>query len=378
MARNQWGKAEERRASHILITAAADAKEPERKAAREKAQAIADAVRKAPKTFADVAKKESQDPGSAPQGGDLGFFSRGAMVKPFEDAAFAAAKGEIVGPVASDFGFHVIVVTDVKPAEVKSLAEATPEIEAQLKKQVASRQFAESAENFANMVYEQSTSLKPVSESLGLEIRQSPFIGKGQPAPQPFGNAKLMAEVFSDDAIKAKRNTTAIEVAPNTLVSARVLEHKPAQLRPLEEVRAEIEAKLKREEAMKLARAEGEAKLKALQEGKDAGLKWPAPLAVNRQKPGGLPPQVVERAFRVDARKLPAHAGTESPVGYSVVRVTKVIEVEKIDDDRRRAMAQQVRQSVGLVELDATLASLRNDIGVTVRAGAIERKEEPQ
>jgi peptidyl-prolyl cis-trans isomerase D len=114
MARNQWGKPEERRASHVLITVAPDAKEADRNAAKARAQAIADRVRKAPKTFADVARKESQDPGSAPQGGDLGFFGRGSMVKAFEDAAFAAKKGEIVGPVASDFGFHVIQENDNK------------------------------------------------------------------------------------------------------------------------------------------------------------------------------------------------------------------------------------------------------------------------
>jgi len=376
MQRNQWGKAEERRASHILITAAPDAKEADRKAAQQKAQAIADAVKKAPRTFAAVAKKESQDPGSATQGGDLGFFARGSMVKSFEDAAFAAKKGEIVGPVASDFGYHVILVAEVRPAQVKSLAEATPEIEASLKKQLASRRFAESAEAFSNTVYEQSSSLKPAADAMKLPVLQSAWITKGQPLAPPLNSPKLLAEIFSDDTIKAKRNTSAVEVAASTLVSARVIEHKAAELRPLDGVRAEIERRLVREEAMKLARAEGEAKLKELQAGKDAGLKWPAVLAVNRQRPGGIFAQVLDRVFRADAKKLPAFVGAETPAGYSLARVSKVIEIEKVDDAQRAALGGQLRQAVAAEELEATLASIRESVGVTVRKDALDKKQQ--
>ena len=374
MTRNQWGQPEERRASHILIAAGADAKEADRKAAQEKAQAIAERVRKAPKTFADVARKESQDPGSAVQGGDLGFFAPAAMVKPFADATFAAKKGDIVGPVQSEFGYHVIMVTDIKPAKLRSLAEATPEIEAQIKKLVASRAFAESAEQFSNMVYEQSSSLKPAADTLKLAVQQSSWIAKGQPSPPPLGNPKLQAEIFSDNTIKAKRNTSAVEVSPGTLVAARVIEHKAAELRPLETVSADIERKLAREAAIKLARAEGEAKLKELQAGKDAGVKWPAALAVNRQKPGGLPTQVLDRAFRADARKLPAHLGVETPQGYSLVQVSKVIELEKVNDAQRAQLGQQLRETVAMEELEAALATLRDKVGVTVRRDALEKK----
>ena len=376
MVRNQWGKSEERRASHILIPVAADAKEADRKAAQARAQAIADRVRKAPKTFAEVAKKESQDPGSAPKGGDLGFFGHGAMLKSFEEAAFAAKKGEIVGPVTTDFGFHVIQVTDIKPAQVKSLAEATPEIEAGLKKQIASRQFAESAEAFSNNVYEQSTSLKPAADGLKLTVQQSPWLTKGQPSPLPtLNNPKLMAEIFSDDAIKAKRNTTAVEVAPNTLVAAHVLEYKPAELRPLDSARADIERRLQGADALLLAKADGEAKLKELKAGKAADVKWPAPLAVNRRKPRGVFPQVVDQAFRVDGKKLPAYMGVETPAGYSLVQVSKIVELDKIDDTQRDTLGSQLRNAIAAQELESALSSLRDRVGVSVRKGAFDRKE---
>ncbi|MEO7743493.1 MAG: SurA N-terminal domain-containing protein [Usitatibacter sp.] len=376
MKRNQWGQAEQREASHILIAVKPDAPEADKKAAETRAQAIADQVRKKPTAFAELARTESQDPGSATQGGKLGMFPRGQMVKPFDDAMFAAKKGEILGPVATDFGFHVIRVDDIRPAKVKSLVDATPEIEAVIKKTAAQRKYAEAAEAFANLAYEQSASLKPASDALKVPVQQSPWISKGAPAPVPaLNNPKLQAEIFSDDAIKGKRNTSAIEVMPNTLVSARVVEHKPAQLKPFESVRAEIERKLARVEAAKLAKAEGEAKLKVLQAGNEADVKWPAPLAVNRQKTGGLFPQVVDRAFRADRKKLPAFVGVESPMGYSLVRVTKVIEPEKIEDAQRQALGAQLRQAVAAQELEATLTSLRNRVGVTVKKGALDAKD---
>jgi peptidyl-prolyl cis-trans isomerase D len=374
----RFGEPEQRRASHILIAVKPDAKEADKKAAQAKAQAIADQLRKNPKGFADVAKKESQDPGSAAQGGDLGFFGKGAMVKPFEDAAFGAKKEEIVGPVQSDFGYHVIKVTDIKPAKVKSLAEATPELEAQMKKNAAQRKYAEAAENFSNMVYDQSTSLKPAADALKLQIRQSPWIGKGQPAMPPLGNPKLLAEIFSDDAIKAKRNTSAVEVGQGVLVAAHVIENKPAEQKPFDTVRADIEKRLQREEALKLANADGEAKLKELQAGKDPGLKWPAPLAVNRQKPGGLFPQVVDRAFRADPKKLPSYVGTESPIGYSLVKVTKVIVPEKVDDAQREQLGSRLREAVAAQEFEAALASVRESVGVKVSKNALEKKASAQ
>ena len=368
------GQKEERRASHILLAAAADGKEADRKAAEAKAKDVAERVRKNPASFADIAKKESQDPGSAVQGGDLGFFGRAAMVKPFEDAVFAAKKNEIVGPVATDFGYHVIRVTDIKAEKVRSLAEASPEIEANLKKQGAARGFASSAEEFSNLVYEQSTSLKPAAEKMNLAVQVSPWITKGVPGVPILNNPKLQAEIFSDNAVKAKRNTAAVEVAPNVLVAARVLEHKPAELRPLESVKADIERRLQREEALKLAKADGEAKLKELQAGKDLGLKWPAVLGVNRQKPGGLPPAVIDKVFRAEPKKLPAYAGVETPAGFALVQVSKVIELEKVDDKQREALASRLKDAVAAEELESTLASLRSRVGVSVRKDALEKK----
>jgi len=262
----------------------------------------------------------------------------------------------------------------VKPAKVKSPAEAAPEIEANLRKEIAARSLAENAENFSNLVYEQSTSLKPAAERLGLTVQQSPWISKGASSVKVLNNPKLQAEIFSDATLKDKRNTSAVEVAPNTLVAARVLEHKPAELRPFADVKATIEKRLQRDEALKLAKAEGEAKLKEVQAGKDAGLKWPAPLAVNRQKPGGLYPSVIDKVFRMDTKKLPAYVGVDTPMGYSLVQVSKVIDIEKIDDAQRAQLAARLRDAVAAEEMESALESLKGRVGVKYRKDALEKK----
>ena len=248
---------EQRKASHILINLTPKATDAEKKVAKEKADALFVQAKKNPKEFAELAKKNSQDTGSAANGGDLGLFARGMMVKPFEDAAFSAKKDELIGPVLSDFGYHIIRVTDIQPEKGKGLAEVTPEIEGELKKQKAARKFAELAEKFTNAAYEQSSSLKAASEAVGLPIKQSPWMSKGQGMPQPFGNQKLQTALFSDEVQKNKRNTEAVEVATNTLVAARALETRPAVVKPFAEVESGIMARLSREEAAKLAMKEG-------------------------------------------------------------------------------------------------------------------------
>ncbi len=165
------------------------------------------------------------------------------------------------------------------------------------------------AEGLTNIVYEQSTSLKPASDAYKLPIQQSGWFSRAGGASPVLASPKLIAEIFSDNTLKAGRNTAAIEVAPSVLVSARMLEHKPAEQRPFESVRAVIEQRFRREAAVKLAVADGEAKLKALSEGKDPGLKWPETLAVSRQKPGGLSPQVLDKVFRADAKTASGRRG---------------------------------------------------------------------
>ncbi len=365
---------EERKASHILISVAKDAKDADKAAAKAKADALFAQVTKSPKDFAEIAKKNSQDPGSALNGGDLGFFGRGMMVKPFDDAAFAAKKDEIIGPVLSDFGYHIIRVTEIRAEKSKSLAEVTPEIEGELKKQMAQKKFAELAEKFTNAAYEQSTTLKAAAEAVGMPIKQSAWISKGMGSAPPFTNPKLMTSLFSAPVIKDKRNTEAVELAPNSLVVARALETKPSALRPLAEVEAGIIARLSREEALKLAKADGEAKLAALKAGKGE-VTFPAALAINRTNPGGLAANIVEAAMKAGTKTLPMFVGVDNANGgYTLIQISKVIEPVLTDEAKLKAAKARVEQAMTQQKLQATVAALRATSDVSIAKNALDKK----
>lgn len=319
---------EERRASHILIAAAKTAPAAERDQARARAQALLAAVRKAPDSFAQVARKNSQDPGSAANGGDLDFFARGAMVKPFEDAAFALKKGEISEVVESDFGFHIIKVTDAKIPKRKSFEELRAGLVEDLTSQQAKAGFAVAAEAFTNGVYEQSDSLKPVADKLKLEIQTASQI-KRQPVPGARGvlaNPKLLAAIFSADSLENKRNTEAVETAPSQLVAARVTQYTPARTLPLAEVRQAVRERLVNARASELAKKEGAQKLAAWR-ASPAGASVSGALVVSREQTQNLPGLVLDAVMRADLASLPALVGVDlGSQGYMVARINKRLE----------------------------------------------------
>jgi peptidyl-prolyl cis-trans isomerase D len=319
---------EERRASHILISVAKDAPADERQQARAKAEELLAQARKAPESFAQLAKKHSQDPGSAPNGGDLDYFGRGAMVKPFEDAAFALKKGEISGVVESDFGFHIIRVTDIKAPKQKSFAELRASLEEDLRNQQARAKYAEAAEIFTNGVYEQSDSLKPVAEKLGLTIQTAEGLQR-EPAAGARGvlaSAKLLEAVFSPDAVNNKRNTEAVEIAPSQLAAARIVEHAPARTLPLAEVRAAVRERVVLARAAELARQEGQQKLAAWK-AEPASAKLATAQVISRDQSQNLPQAVLDAVLRADSTQLPQWVGVDlGPQGYAVARVNKRIE----------------------------------------------------
>lgn len=318
---------EERRASHILINASTSASDADKQKAREKAQSILDAIKKNPASFADAAKKNSQDPGSAVKGGDLGFFARGAMVKPFEDAAYALKKGEISGLVQSDFGFHIIQLTDIKSA-TSDFNQARPVLEKELKNQQARKQFAEMAEQFSNLVYEQSDSFKPVVGKLKLDIQTAQNVTKEvKPDPKsPWTNANLLKSLFSADSIKNLRNTEAIEAGPNTLVAARITKYFPAKQIPLEEIKPMIVQAVLVQKALELAKENGKSKLDEWKKAPEAA-QLQSPVVLSREQSMNLPGNLVDEAMRASTAKLPILIGVDlGSRGYGIVKVNKVLE----------------------------------------------------
>jgi peptidyl-prolyl cis-trans isomerase D len=368
---------EERRSSHILIMPKAD---EDKSKAKAKAEDILKEIQKTPAKFAELAKQYSQDPGSAQNGGDLGFSARGAMVKPFEDAAFKLKDGEISAVVESEYGFHIIKLTGIKPAKVRALDVVRADIEAELKRQMASRKFAEAAESFNNMVYEQSDSLQPVAEKFKLKIQQSGWLPrspeqKDAAALGLLANAKVLASLFADDAVKNKRNTEAVEVAPNTLLSARVLEYIPATLKPFDSVKADIEKLLKSREIALMTRKAGEDKLAELKNGAEDKLAWSSLKSVSRSQGRDLSPLAMQAIFKADVEKLPVYAGAAANGAYSVFKIVKVSASDKIDVAKRKSLQAEYGSIVAQEDLSAYMNGLRKRYKIEVNKAALESRE---
>jgi peptidyl-prolyl cis-trans isomerase D len=376
--RAEFEQAEERRASHILISAPANASDSEKAAARAKAEQLLDQLRKAPQDFEKLARQHSQDPGTAERGGDLGFFSRNMMVKSFEDAVFQMKLDEISNVVETDHGFHIIRLTGIKAAKPINFSEVKGQVEQEIKKEKARKQFDEMAEGFSNAVYEQSDSLRPAAEKFNLPLQQSGWISKNAGEPPYFNNPRLLQAIFSDDVIGNKHNTEAIEVAPNTLVSARVLDHRPASTPSLAELKDKITGIVARQEAAAAAVTEGKEKLAQLKEGKEGksgSIAWSVTQQVSRREPQGLDNETVRAVFMADAARLPAFAGLPNPKGgYTLIRISQVTEPALPDAAGRKLFARQLQQVLTEEELSSYLAGVRKRYDVSVKSENLEKK----
>ncbi len=369
----QFGEPEQRSASHILIAA-----DPADAATRAKAKARAtelyETLSKSPARFAELARTESQDPGSAEQGGSLGSFGRGAMVKPFEDAVFAMKVNEIRGPVETDFGYHIIRLDGIEAAEARPLAAVRDQIVAELRRQEAQRRFADLAETFSNLVYENADSLEPAAVAVKTRVQRSDWLTQ-QKAPAPFDHAELLRSLFSAEAINSKQNSEAIEVAPGRLVAARVVEHKPAARVPLAEVSERIERRLRAEQTARLLAEKGSVTIKALESGEEPGLSWSPFQLVSRQAPVGLDPAGVKAVFRVAADKLPAYAGFARPDGsFRIVRVSRVIEPQAIDPMLQASIEAGLQQGVQRADLAAMVALVKSGQKVKIMPNALDEQ----
>lgn len=345
---------EVRRASQIMVALKSGASAADKAAAKAKADAIVAEVKKAPADFAKIAKVKSEDPVSAPQGGDMDVLDRASLPKALGDAAFGAKQGDIVGPVETEFGFHIVTITSLKAETVKPLADVKEEIAADLKNQKAGKKYTEMAEAFTNTVYEQADSLKPVVDKLKLEVKTAENVTR-TPSPvaaqAPYNNAKFLTALFTDDVLKNKRNTEAVEVAPSTLVSGRIVEYKAAAKRPLAEVDAIIRQRVQVEEAVKLAKKEGEAKLAAAKASGSADGFSPAKL-VSRANPAGVNGAAAAEIMKADVSKLPAYVGVEIPgMGYGVYRIGKVQQPAQQNAAQRLEEQQQIGNMLSQQEL---------------------------
>ena len=374
-SQSRYQTPEERRASHILIPAAATASPEEKAKAKVLAEDLFRQVKANPKKFGELAAKFSKDPGSAEKGGDLGFFGRGLMVKPFDEAAFSMKVGDIVGPVETQYGYHVIRLDAIKPTQTTPLEAVRAQIVEELRKPKVAKAFAEAADNFNNLVYEQFDSLQPAVDALKLTLQKSDWVSRAGGNANPLlNNDKLLAALFSDEVLKNKHNTSAIEVQPNMLLAARVVEHKPSEGLPLDQVRKDIVQHLADQAALQLAEKDGRTALDKLKKGESVALPWSAAQTVTLQKRQGLHPEAAQSVFGADTAKLPAYIGVPVSQGRFVIyRVTKVKDVAETNPEQRKALQKQVTQMIGQEQYIAYLASLRQRADVKIDRKKLEQ-----
>jgi peptidyl-prolyl cis-trans isomerase D len=365
---------EERRASHILIAADKALPADARAKAKTKADELHAKLVKDPALFAELAKKNSQDPGSAAKGGDLDFFARGAMVKPFDEAAFALKAGELGAVVETDFGFHIIRLTDVRGGEARTFEAVRPEIESEVRQQLAQAKFAEAAEDFTNLVYEQSDSLQPVADKYKLELKTAQGVTR-KPAPGaqgPIASAKFLEALFASDSLTNKRNTPAAEVAPRQLVSGRIVKYEAARVLPLTDVKDKVRSAVALTQAGALARKEGEARLAQIKLAPQADLAV-EPRLVSRVQGQELGQPLIDAILGADMSKTPAMVGIDlGPQGFVVAQVDKIIGRDPVAADSVRATGQYA-QAWGEAEAQAYYASLRNRYKVQVNDKALDK-----
>lgn len=370
--RDQYGTPEQRTASHILIAVSADAPPAERAKARARAEALMKTVTQQPARFAELARAESQDPVSAEQGGSLGSFGRGMMVKPFDDAVFSMKPGELKGPVESEFGYHLIRLDGIQPSGAPPFENVRDQVIETLRLAEAQKRFPEAAETFSNLVYESADTLAPAAKAVGVDVARSGWMSRESALP-PFDHPALKKAVFAAETIRSRQNIEAIELQPGVLVSARVVAHKPAALRPLSEVSDLIAGKLRAERVAAETRKRGEALMAELGQGKESGTAWSDFRIVNRQSAGAIDPVGLKVAFSARVAKLPGYEGYALPDGsYRVLRVSRVLTPPLPEAGVLKSIESGIIQATQASDMQTWLTLLKRGHEVRVRKNPAE------
>ena len=366
---------EQRRASHILIQVAQDADQEALDAARNEAQELLDQIR-AGADFAELAEKHSDDTGSAPQGGDLGFFAKGVMVPEFEASAFALQPGEVSDLVQTQFGFHIIKLIEVKASEVPEFDAVRAELLTELKQRGVDDLFYEKLEQLTDLSYEHPDSLDTAADALGLEIQHSDWLSAS--GGTGIGEyPKLMAVVFGEDVLEAGHNSEPVEVGANDVIVARVEEREAAQQLPLDKVRDQISEALRQQLAAQQAQAKGEELLEKLAQGASAEqieaqdyLSSGQAEAVKRSA-SGHNAEVMREVFKLARPQQGASVDKGfalSDGGYAVVRLTGVTDGDpaRLTDDERTQLASGYENMRRALALSTLVEDLRKRAEIVI------------
>ena len=368
---------EKREVSHILVSVPADADEDDVARARERLVALKDRIA-AGESFDDLARDNSDDPGSAGAGGSLGFIERGMMVPEFEMAAFTLATHEVSDPVRSSFGWHLVKVTSVQQSRNAAFEEVRDQVLAQYQSREAERIYAERVDTLANVTYENPESLEAGARELALPIRESgPVTRDGQTDDPVASQPAVLAAAFSSDVLVDGNNSEPIEFEPGRVVVVRAFDHQPARELSLEEARADVAAGLQREARREAGVDRGRALLEDLRNGRDAdavaagaGLEWSRYENVSRAG-GGVAAQLLEVAFRMPRPNFGTAQfdGVLDDYGdFVIVALSRVDngEVSSMNDDETRALRRTLELDNGRTMVEAFVRGRRQSADVEV------------
>jgi peptidyl-prolyl cis-trans isomerase D len=291
-----------RRARHILIEASKNASAEEIERARVTIEDIASQLKKGA-DFAALAKTRSQDTVTAAQGGDLGEIRDGMLPSELERALIGLKVKEVSAPVRTEYGFHLIELTGLTPEQRKPLSAARKELTDLIRARKSEERFYDLSEKFHNLIYEHPDTLKPAAEALGLEIRRSAWFGRNG-GEGIASRPKLVEAAFDPEVLEQKRNSSAIEVDRANLLAVRLGEHRPAVVRPIAEVRGQIERELTRQNAKERSEQIGKQVMEELRGGKSleglaksGGYRYQARRRFMRDRLDGVDARIAGAAF---------------------------------------------------------------------------------
>lgn len=370
---------ERRRASHILFTLPTDADADTKAKSLAQAQLVLEQLQSG-SDFAEMAKTHSQDPGSADNGGDLGFFSSGEMVPEFEKSAFSLKPGEVSDIVESPFGFHIIKLIAIEGGESKPLQEVRQDIIASLQYDQSENAYYEKTETMQTMAYEQPDSLDAVATELGLTIKESELLSQsgGQGI---FANSKLLNAAFSESVLEEGNNSDLIELGEDHVAVIRVVERIPANIKPLDEVKTEIESRLKADAVAAKAQAMANELVQEMQAGKTINdvatahsLSVENTGLIERQAVNNSP-EIVMKAFTMPRDEKFATTKTLSG-DIAIIAINAIEEGDTGDEQLFDSIKAALIQNKGNINTALSVMQIRSESDIKINTKLLSEQEQ--
>ncbi len=363
-----FNQPEARRARHILIRG-------DEATAREK-MADVQAKLAAGEAFEELAKNYSEDPGSAVNGGDLDFFEQGMMVPEFDQVVFSMQVGQTSDVVKTDFGLHLIQLTDIREQQAQPYEEIAEEVKQQLSLETAERLYFERLETLNTLAYEQPDSLEPLLSVVDGGIKTSEAISREGAASGVMSLPRVVEAAFSDEVLKSRLNSTAIEVGPNSSIVLRVSQYQPEHQQAFDEVKSQIKEQLIGEAAKQKAAELADEVMAQIEAGKSPeslvrnGVEWHEVGWIERQNQQVLP-QISQTAFKASKPKAEKPTWNRVQLFTGDTVLVRVSQVDVIENEERRSAMGQLEQAMISVyqsaELEARLAELKRTAKIDKR-----------